>query len=168
MLQDFLVPGVLVYATGRKEEEACMWQIWQGYHSRVLSWSSLISPLIFSGLLQNICLKKSESLAESYLKQNNCHACHRRFALFFPLPSCFFRVKTVPCEHAMLKITKSSFPWSKKSAFVIFSQLTNPRRYTSRNLFSAEHLARVRPCPWVAASQTVYFVRHDIFVSQGT
>ena len=157
MLQDFLVPGVLVYATGRKEE-ACMWQMWQGYHFRVLSWSSLIPPLIFSGLLQNICLKKSESLAESYLEQNYCHACHRRFAVFFPLPSCFFRVKT----------TKASFPWSKKSAFVIFSQLTNPRRYTSRNLFSAEHLARVRPCPWVAASQTVYFVRHDIFVSQGT
>ena len=43
--------------------------MWQGYHSRVLLWSSLISPLIFSGLLQNICLKKSESLAQSYLKQ---------------------------------------------------------------------------------------------------
>ena len=27
-------------------------------------------------------------MAKSYFKQNYCHACHTRFSVFFPLPSC--------------------------------------------------------------------------------
>ena len=27
-------------------------------------------------------------MAESFFKQNYCHACHTRFAVIFPLPSC--------------------------------------------------------------------------------
>ena len=45
-------------------------------------------PLIFSGLLQKDLSTERWSLAESYSKQNYCHACHTRFAVFFPLPSC--------------------------------------------------------------------------------
>ena len=39
--------------------------------------------LIFSGLFQKDLL-----FGVSYLKQNYCHACHTRFAVFFPLLSC--------------------------------------------------------------------------------
>ena len=42
--------------------------------------------LMFSGLLQIDLFKGKWSLAKSYFKQNYCHACHKRFAFFFPLP----------------------------------------------------------------------------------
>ena len=32
------------------------------------------------------------SLAEGFFKQNFCHACHTRFAVVFPLPSCCVRL----------------------------------------------------------------------------
>ena len=41
---------------------------------------------MFSGLLQIDLFKGKWSLAKSYFKQNYCHACHKRFAFFFPLP----------------------------------------------------------------------------------
>ena len=43
---------------------------------------------MFSGLLQKDLFKGKWILAKSYFKQNYCHACHTRFAVFFPLPSC--------------------------------------------------------------------------------
>ena len=43
---------------------------------------------MFSGLLQKDLFKGKWSLAKSYCKQNYCHACHTRFAVFFPLHSC--------------------------------------------------------------------------------
>ena len=43
---------------------------------------------MFSGLLQKDLFKGSWSLTESFCKQNYCHACHSRFAVLFPLPSC--------------------------------------------------------------------------------
>ena len=43
---------------------------------------------MFSGLLPKDLFKRKGSLAKSYFKQNYCHACHTRFAVFFPLPSC--------------------------------------------------------------------------------
>ena len=43
---------------------------------------------MFSGLLQKDLFKGRWILAKSYFKQNYCHACHTRFAVFFPLPSC--------------------------------------------------------------------------------
>ena len=74
----------------RGRQIACAWQTWQGYYLgyyvRILSWSSLTS--MFSGLLQKDLFKGKWSLAKSYFKQNHCHACHTRFAVFFPLPSC--------------------------------------------------------------------------------
>ena len=39
-----------------------------------------LTPM-FSGPLQ-------EDLFKSCFKQNNCHACHTRFAIFFPPPFC--------------------------------------------------------------------------------
>jgi len=63
-------------------------------------------PLFASGLLQNICLQKRGSLAESCIKQNYCHACHTRFAVpVFPV-----QPPAVTVHHAMLKITKLSVP----------------------------------------------------------
>ena len=65
------------------------WQTWQGCYLGVLSWSSLY--IIFSGLLQIHLFKGRWSLEKSLFKQNYCHACQRRFAVFFPLPSCCVR-----------------------------------------------------------------------------
>ena len=42
---------------------------------------------MFSGLLQTDLFKGSLSSAEIFLKQNYCHVCCTRFAVFFPLPS---------------------------------------------------------------------------------
>ena len=67
-------------------QNACVWRTWRGCNLRVLSWSWLTS--IFSGLLQKDLFKRKWSLAKSYFKQNYCHVCHTRFAVFFPLPSC--------------------------------------------------------------------------------
>ena len=73
-------------AERRGRQNACAWQTWQGCYWCVLSWSSL--KLMFSGLLQKDPLKGWCSSAEKFFKQSYCHACHTRFAVFFPLPSC--------------------------------------------------------------------------------
>ena len=73
-------------AERRGRQIACAWRTWQGYNLRILLWSWLTS--MFSGLLQNDLFKRKWSLAKSYFKQNYCYACHTRFAVFFPLPSC--------------------------------------------------------------------------------
>ena len=44
--------------------------------------------LMFSGLLQKDLFEGRWSLTESFCKQNYCHACHTRFSVLFPLPSC--------------------------------------------------------------------------------
>ena len=63
------------------------WQTWQGCYLGVLSWSSL--NIIFSGLLQIHLFKGRWSLAKSLSQKVT--ASHRRFAVFFPLPSCCVR-----------------------------------------------------------------------------
>ena len=70
----------------RRRQTSCVWQTWQGYHLWVLSWSSLNTKV--SGPSQKDLFKGKWSLAKSCFKQNYCHACHTRFAVFFPLPSC--------------------------------------------------------------------------------
>ena len=62
-------------------QNACVWQTWQVKFLLFLWWSSL--KLMFSDLF-----KKGRSSAKTFFKQNYCHACHTRFAVFFPLPSC--------------------------------------------------------------------------------
>ena len=57
---------------------------------------------MFSGLLQKDLFKGKWSLAKNYCKQNYCHACHTRFAVFFPLPSCCVSSldsRRQPCLH---------------------------------------------------------------------
>ena len=49
--------------------------------------SELHLILMFSGPLQQDLLKKKWSLAKCCFKQNYCHACHTRFAVFFTSPS---------------------------------------------------------------------------------
>ena len=63
---------------------AYAWRTWKSYYLRVLSWSSLTS--MFFGLLQKDLFKRKWSLTKSFFKQNFCHACHTRFAVFFPFP----------------------------------------------------------------------------------
>ena len=46
-----------------------------------------LTPM-FSGPLQKDLFEGKWSLAKSCFKQNYCHACHTRFAVFFPFPSC--------------------------------------------------------------------------------
>ena len=61
-------------------------------HDRAITWEfcrGLPLRLIFSGLSQKRDLFKGRcSLEKRFFKQNYCHACHTRFAVFFPLPSC--------------------------------------------------------------------------------
>ena len=74
----------------RGQQNTCVWQTWQGYYLWVLSSSSLtINPFIF---LQQYLFKERWSFAENY-----CHACHTRFAMFSPFPSC--------CIHASSLMT---------------------------------------------------------------
>ena len=53
-----------------------------------LWWSSLIVKIIFPGLLQKDLFKGGWSSADKFFKQNYCHTCHTRFAVFLPLLSC--------------------------------------------------------------------------------
>ena len=77
-------------AERRGRQNVCVWQIWQGYHLRVLSWS-LLNITVFLSL--KICLKKSEIWQKTF--QYYCHALHSSFAVFFPLPS--FCLSSIMC-----------------------------------------------------------------------
>jgi len=46
-----------------------------------------LTELMFSGLLKQDLFKGGWSSAEEFFFLNFCHACHSRFAFFFPLPS---------------------------------------------------------------------------------
>ena len=84
--QLMLIVSLRNRTAGRRGRQiACVWRTWQGYNLRVLSWSWLTS--MFSGLLQKDLFKRKWSLAKSYFKQNYCHVCHTRFAVFFSPPS---------------------------------------------------------------------------------
>ena len=68
-------------------QNARVWQTWQGYYLRVLS-LSLLNILCFPVFYKKISLNESEVWRKDISKQNYCHACHTRFAIFLPLPSC--------------------------------------------------------------------------------
>jgi len=74
-------------AERRGRQNAWVWQTWRGYYLRVLS--RILLTLMFPALLQKDLFKGMWSLAETKQKQNYCHACHTRFAVVFPLPSCW-------------------------------------------------------------------------------
>ena len=78
-----------VNATGRQKREdgkALVWQTWQDYYLRVLSWSSqnISCFLVFD---KKMCLRVGEVWRKVFLKHNYCHACHTVFAVLFPLQS---------------------------------------------------------------------------------
>ena len=50
--------------------------------------NSLNVDVFFFALLQKDLFEGMWSLAEGFFKQNYFHACHTRFAVVFPLPSC--------------------------------------------------------------------------------
>ena len=83
----------------RRRQNAWAWQTWRDYHLRVLSRIHL--KLMFLTLLQKDLFKGMWSLAEAKQKQNYCHACHTRFAVVFPLPSCCVSSLLLPitCPH---------------------------------------------------------------------
>ena len=79
-----------VYATGRQEEEDGRTLVCDK-RDKAISYvfcRDLHLTSMFSGLLQKDLFKGRWILAKSYFKQNYCHACHTRFAVFFPLLSC--------------------------------------------------------------------------------
>ena len=81
---------LLSYATARHEKEDGKTLVYDKRDRPITCefCRDLHLPLIFSRLLQKGLFKERWSLAKSHLKQNYCHACHTRFAVFFPLPSC--------------------------------------------------------------------------------
>ena len=84
-IMSILVSLLIRTAQRRRRQKPCVWQTWHTYYLRVCCHVQLIQ-LCFD-LLQKDLLKGRWSLAEIIFKQNYCHACHTRFAVFFPLPS---------------------------------------------------------------------------------
>ena len=90
--------------TGRRgRQNACTWQMRQAYYVRVLLWSSPNINVFWS--LQKDLFKGEWSLAKGYFKQNYCHACYTRFAVFFPPPSC--------CVSSLLLTRVELHPWHR-------------------------------------------------------
>ena len=90
---------------------AWVWQTWQGYNLRVLSWSSLNINMSF-GLLGKYLFKGRWSSAESFFKQNYCQACHTGFSAFFPLPSsCVSLLFTRTCVSYLRHLIGISLSW---------------------------------------------------------
>ena len=72
-------------AERRGRQNAWVWQAWRGYYFSVLSEIHL--TLMFFARLQKDLFKGVWSLAEGFLKQNYCRACHTRSTVVFPLSS---------------------------------------------------------------------------------
>ena len=73
------------YATGRQKEEddkTCVRDKRDRAITCVLC-RDLHLTLMFSRVLQKDLFKVTCSLSESFFKQNHCHVCHTRFAVFF-------------------------------------------------------------------------------------
>ena len=81
-VHDLKRASLLNRTAGRRggRQNAPVLQEWQGHYLRVLSWSSLNIILCFLVFYKMICFK--------FFKQNYCHTCQTRFAVFFHLPSC--------------------------------------------------------------------------------
>ena len=109
----------------RGRQITCAWRTWQGYNLDVLPWSWLTS--MSSGLLQKDLFKRKWSLAKSYFKQNYCHACHKRFAVFFPLPSCC--VSSLLIDHRgrqnVVKTTVTHSPAARVPLLCFYDILTS-------------------------------------------
>ena len=98
---------------------------------RVLSWPSLNITVFW--FLQKYLFKGKWSLAKSYFKQNYCHACHTRLAVFFTLPSCCLS-SLVMTGRRYIKAASSSQSLTKLSTQTIpesFRDRQNPLAYIS-------------------------------------
>ena len=100
----------------KRLQNARVWQTWQGYYLRVLSLSSL-SNLCFRVFYKKISLKESEVWRKVISKQRYCHACHTRFAVFLPLPSCFVS--------SLLRYEDISWSWIPKSLIQVKKEKEN-------------------------------------------
>ena len=110
-------------------QNACVWHTWQGYHLGVLSWSSL-NISVFWSFTKNL-FKARWSLAESFFKQSYCHACHTRFAVGFPFPSC-----------CVLKLTILNYRLSIHLRILWFYILSLLLCVSNRNLPKSLHVSR--------------------------
>ena len=116
-------------AERRGQQNACVWQTLQAYYLCVLWWSLL--KLMFSGLWEKDLFKGGWSSAEKFLIQNCCHACRRRFAVFFSFPSCCVSsllccrtvtawnrtrpvIPILPAMHQAIKWIKTRHFWVRK------------------------------------------------------
>ena len=115
-------------AERRGRQNAGVWQTWRDYYLRVLLWSSL--KLMFSALLHKGLFKGGWSSAKPFFKQSYCHACHTRFAVFFPLQSrCVSSLitfeeggATSPSKHTpYLTLKLTMFFWLTASTQTAFS-----------------------------------------------
>ena len=101
----------------RGRQNAFVWQTWLGYYLPVLSSFSFKINVFWS--LQKYPFKGKWSLAKSYFWQNYCHACHTRFAVFVPLPSC--------CAISLISNLKTSgFTLSQFPPYLSFAEDTWP------------------------------------------
>ena len=109
-----------VYATGRQEEEEGKTLVCDKRDRAIshLFCRDLHLTSMFSGLSQKDLFKGKWSLAKSCFKQNYCHACHTRFVVFFPLPSC--------CVSSLLSVGAKSHPvqsiWRQSIQLIIHAQ----------------------------------------------
>ena len=93
----YVLPKLLLVSLRKRTEErrgrknGWVWQTWRGYYFGVLSGIRL--TLMFFALLQKDLFKGMWSLAEGFLKQNYCRACHTRFTVVCPLS--FFCVSSL-------------------------------------------------------------------------
>ena len=71
----------------RGRQNAYAWQKWQAMTITYVFCRDIHLTLKFTSLYRKIPFKAEWSLAKSWFKQNYCHACYTRFAVFFPLPS---------------------------------------------------------------------------------
>ena len=100
-----------------------------------------LTPM-FTGRLQNNLFNGKWSLAKSCFKQNYCHACHARFALFFPLLSC--------CVSSLIFVQKLT---SLRSNAVILPWIFfNPEIYFNLRQFCLNIFSNIKEMPG-------YFVR---------
>ena len=143
-------------AEKRGRQNAWAWQTWQRYSWRVLSGIHL--TLMFFGLLQNYLFKRMWSLAEGFFKQNYCHACHTRFAVVFPLPSCCVSSLMLVVQRLQRNVPKSVLHVQSFSLLIFlfssslwYAELA--RSITSQNTFwsrlKTKENARQNPRPQV-------------------
>ena len=80
----------------RGRQNVCVWQTWQGYHLRVLSWSSLR----FSDLYENACLKENEVWRKVISNKIKVTLVTQGLASsFLPCPVAWFTNGELICEH---------------------------------------------------------------------